>query len=102
MDQESEPMNPDQEFKAPMTPLVVPDDFKHEADVVEEEETDHVGRSTYRDDTERTAKDVEGVAKEVLEGKWGVGQDRRKALADAGFDPNEVQEEVLRLVNKRP
>lgn len=49
------------------------------------------------DDSE--TKSLADVAKEVVEGKWGVGQDRRLALADAGIDPNEVQEEVRKLLN---
>jgi type VI protein secretion system component VasK len=43
---------------------------------------------------------LEDVAKEALDGKWGLGQDRRRRLSDAGYDPNEVQAEVVRLMNE--
>jgi hypothetical protein len=46
-------------------------------------------------------KTVEQVAQEVLDGEWGGGQDRRRALAEAGFDPNEVKEAVLKILNGR-
>lgn len=36
------------------------------------------------------------IAKEVLNGKWGNGEARKKALADAGYNYNEIQV----LVNK--
>lgn len=44
---------------------------------------------------------LEDVAAEVIEGKWGNGQERRQALDDAGYDPNEVKEEVVRQLNVR-
>ena len=36
------------------------------------------------------------IAKEVLDGKWGNGDSRKKRLKSAGYDPKEIQ----RLVNK--
>lgn len=36
------------------------------------------------------------IAKEVLDGKWGNGDSRKKRLKAAGYDPEEIQ----RLVNK--
>jgi hypothetical protein len=44
--------------------------------------------------------DVEEVAKQVNEGKWGTGQDRRIALSEHGYDPNEVQAASVVLLNK--
>lgn len=41
-------------------------------------------------------KSVEKVAKEVLEGKWGNGQERKNKLTAAGYNYSEVQ----KLVNK--
>ena len=38
------------------------------------------------------------VAKEVLAGKWGNGQARKKALTAAGYNYLEVQSEVNRLL----
>lgn len=45
-------------------------------------------------------KTLREVALEVLEGKWGVGQDKRAALAEAGFDHNEVHEETVKILNE--
>lgn len=49
-------------------------------------------------------KSVEEVAKEIIAGKgnWGNGTDRRIRLADAGYNPSEVQAKINELmkVNK--
>ena len=42
-------------------------------------------------------KDVTAVAKEVIAGKWGNGDDRKKKLQAAGYDYAAVQAEVNRL-----
>lgn len=44
---------------------------------------------------------VKAVAHEVVQGRWGVGQSRRAALKRAGYDPNEVAEEVKKILNRR-
>lgn len=38
------------------------------------------------------------IAKEVLDGKWGNGQDRRRRLEDAGYNYDAVQSIVNQLV----
>ena len=43
-------------------------------------------------------KSVEAVAKEVLDGKWGNGEDRKKRLQAAGYDYPAVQAKVNELV----
>ena len=43
-------------------------------------------------------KSVTTVAKEVLAGKWGNGDARKKKLQAAGYDYNAVQKEVNRLM----
>lgn len=43
-------------------------------------------------------KTVDELAREVLEGMWGSGQERRLALVRAGYDHNEVQARVNQLV----
>ncbi len=48
-----------------------------------------------------TYQSVETVAKEVVQGRWGVGQARRAALKRAGYDPNAVEEEVKQIRNHR-
>ena len=42
-------------------------------------------------------KSVEEIAREVIAGKWGVGEDRKKRLADAGYDYTAVQNAVNAL-----
>ena len=43
-------------------------------------------------------KSVTEIAKEVIAGKWGAGNDRKAALEKAGYDYNTVQTEVNRLM----
>lgn len=43
-------------------------------------------------------KSLDEVAREVLAGKWGNGQDRFNALAAAGYDANAVQSRVNQLL----
>lgn len=42
------------------------------------------------------------LAREVLQGKWGNGQDRITKLRNAGYDSNKVQSEVNKLMTKKP
>ena len=46
-------------------------------------------------------KSVEAVAKEVLAGKWGNGEDRKKRLQAAGYDYGAVQAKVNELVKSK-
>lgn len=43
-------------------------------------------------------KTVTQIAKEVIDGKWGNGMARKKALEKAGYNYNKVQAEVKRLL----
>lgn len=43
-------------------------------------------------------KSVDEVAREVIQGKWGNGSERKKRLIDAGYDYNEVQKRVNELL----
>ena len=43
-------------------------------------------------------KTVEEIAKEVIAGLWGNGNERRKKLEAAGYNPNEVQAKVNELL----
>lgn len=42
-------------------------------------------------------KSVDEVAREVIQGKWSNGAERKKRLTDAGYDYNEVQKKVNQL-----
>jgi LysM repeat protein len=48
---------------------------------------------------ESTAKTTKDIAKEVLEGKWGNGDDRKKRLEAAGYSYKEVQDQVNALAS---
>lgn len=46
----------------------------------------------------KPTKTVDEVAKEVLDGKWGNGEERVKKLKEAGYDPDAVQKRVNELL----
>lgn len=43
-------------------------------------------------------KTIDQVAKEVIDGKWGDGETRKKKLRAAGYDPDAVQKKVNALI----
>jgi hypothetical protein len=45
-----------------------------------------------------TKKTVDEIAKEVIDGKWGNGDDRVKKLKAAGYDPDAVQKKVNEIL----
>lgn len=45
-----------------------------------------------------TGKSIEAIAKEVIAGKWGNGDDRKKRLQAAGYDYAAVQKKVNELL----
>ena len=45
-------------------------------------------------------KDLTAVAKEVIAGKWGNGEERAKNLKEKGYDPVKVQKQVNVLLTK--
>lgn len=52
-------------------------------------------------DKEAPSKTVQEVAQEVIDGKWGVGEDRKKKLADAGYSYAEVQSKVNEMLSPK-
>ena len=46
-----------------------------------------------------TGKSAADIADEVIQGKWGTGDERKAALEAAGYDPTEVQKIVNQKVN---
>ncbi len=54
----------------------------------------------YYEDTYENKKTVSQIAEEVLTGKWGNGNERKKRLSDAGYNYTEIQAEVNRLAKK--
>lgn len=47
-------------------------------------------------------KDITAIAKEVIAGAWGNGDDRKNRLQSAGYDFNAVQAEVNRILSGAP
>ena len=45
-------------------------------------------------------KSVDELAKEVIDGKWGDGEERKKKLEEAGYDYNAVQDRVNETLAK--
>ena len=43
-------------------------------------------------------KRITEIAKEVIDGKWGNGEDRKKKLAAAGYDYESVRKKVNELL----
>ena len=58
----------------------------------------YTGSSTSTPSTPSGGKSVEEVAKEVLAGKWGNGDDRKNRLVAAGYNFDQVQAKVNELM----
>lgn len=58
-----------------------------------------VARPKY--DGEEKLKDPRAIAEEVIAGKWGNGDDRKKRLRNAGYDPDEIQMHVNEILLNR-
>lgn len=48
--------------------------------------------------TATTKKSVDTIAREVIQGKWGNGTDRKQKLTAAGYDYSAVQKRVNELL----
>ena len=53
--------------------------------------------STCKENTTKK-KSIDTIAREVINGKWGNGADRKKRLLSAGYDYNAVQKRVNELL----
>jgi N-acetylmuramoyl-L-alanine amidase CwlA len=51
-------------------------------------------------ETALTKKSIEEIAREVINGKWGNGSARKKALEAAGYNYKEVQAKVNQILKK--
>ena len=49
-----------------------------------------------------TLKSIDEIAREVINGTWGNGQDRFNRLTTAGYDANAVQSKVNELLGAKP
>lgn len=57
------------------------------------------GRPKYADETSKPLQDTDKIAKEVIAGKWGNGEDRKINLTNAGYNYSEVQSRVNTILN---
>ena len=58
---------------------------------------------TKENNAQQNLKPLDIIAKEVINGKWGNGTERKNRLTKAGYDYSEVQKRVNELVsNKKP
>lgn len=46
-------------------------------------------------------KTIDEIAQEVLEGKWGNGEERKRKIIDAGYDYDAVQSKINSLLSKK-
>lgn len=49
-----------------------------------------------------SGKDLKTIAREVIAGTWGKGEDRKKALEASGYNYREVQDLVNEILNPEP
>lgn len=57
--------------------------------------------ATKAENTNTTKKSTEEVAREVIDGKWGTGADRKKRLTASGYDYDTVQSKVNELLKPK-
>lgn len=56
------------------------------------------GRVANMDIYDGELKPIDEIAKEVIAGKWGVGEERKRRLTNAGYDYKKVQQRVNELL----
>ena len=49
-----------------------------------------------------TKKSIDELAREVINGKWGNGEDRKRRLTQAGYNYGEIQNRVNQLIGSKP
>ena len=59
---------------------------------------DEDGRKVYPTDSSTAKKSVDTIAREVIRGDWGNGDERKKKLTSAGYDYSAVQKRVNELL----
>ncbi len=56
------------------------------------------GKKVYPADAPGTKKSVDAIAREVIRGDWGNGDERKQKLTAAGYDYSAVQKKVNELL----
>lgn len=59
---------------------------------------DENGKKVYPADAPGTKKSIDSIAREVIRGDWGNGDERKKKLTAAGYDYSAVQKKVNELL----
>lgn len=73
--------------------------FKHKENATKfVSELKYAGFMAYVVTVNDPKKSVDEIAKEVIKGLWGSGEERKKALTDAGYDYAAVQKKVNELL----
>lgn len=54
------------------------------------------------EESPKPLKTIDEIAKEVIQGKWGVGTKRKTLLTNAGYDYSAVQKRVNEMLNPKP
>ena len=73
--------------------------FKHKENATKfVSELKYAGFMAYVVAANDSKKSVDEIAKEVIKGLWGSGEERKKALTDAGYDYDAVQKKVNELL----
>lgn len=57
------------------------------------------GRPKYKEETSIPTQSIDTIAKEVITGKWGNGEDRKNNLTNAGYNYEEVQSRANAILN---
>lgn len=57
------------------------------------------GRPKYTSETSTPTQNIDAIAKEVIVGKWGNGEDRKNNLTNGGYNYAEVQNRVNAILN---
>ena len=71
----------------------------YDADAVQEKVNALLGAPA--EEAKPAQKSVTEIAKEVIDGKWGNGSDRKEKLKAAGYDPDAVQVKVNELMGEK-
>ena len=64
-----------------------------------EDQTPTSEEPTTPTDPQEPSKSPSDIADEVIQGKWGSGDERKKALEDAGYNSDEIQDIVNKKMN---
>lgn len=64
--------------------------YLYNEDIIKESETDTSDKKT-----------IDELAEEVIDGKWGDGEDRKEALEKAGYDYDAVQDRVNEILKEK-